>query len=54
MLEQRSGPTYVGPDLGSSLFATVYTNTDISVSWLKWVKDTTQHISRAGLIIGLD
>jgi len=22
-LEPRSGPTYVGPDLGSSLFATV-------------------------------
>ena len=36
-LEQRSGPTYVGPDLGSSLFATIQ-NTDRSVSKLKWVQ----------------
>jgi len=35
-LEPRPGPTYVGPDLGSSLFAIVK-NTDRSVSRLKWV-----------------
>ena len=37
-LEPRSGPTYVGPDLCSSLFAAVQ-NTNRSVSWLKWVND---------------
>ena len=36
-LEPRSGPTCVGPDLGSSQFATVQ-NTARSVSHLKWVK----------------
>ena len=36
-LEPRSGPTYVGPDLGSNLFAAVQT-INKSVSWLKWVK----------------
>ena len=35
-LEPRSGPTNVGPDLGSSLFAIVQ-NTNRSVSRLKWV-----------------
>ena len=39
-LDPRSGPTYVGPDLGISRFASLfndYINTDIPVSRIKWV-----------------
>ena len=44
-LAPRSGPTYVGPDLGSSLFATVQ-NTDRSVSQLKWVELSSSFLIR--------
>jgi len=37
-LETRPRPTYVEPDLGSSLFATVQ-NTDRTVFILEWVVD---------------
>ena len=41
-LEPRTGPTSVGPDLGSNLSTTVQ-NTNKSVSRLKWVYNNIQH-----------